>query len=88
MELLRPDLTIFLDITPEESMRRVARRGETERYETADKQTRIRENYYKLFERFGAQEHLVIVKSEEEKERTQANVRRAVWSLFGGRNDG
>lgn len=88
MELLRPDLTIFLDITPEESMRRVARRGETERYETADKQTKIRENYYKLFERFGARENLVIVKSEEEKERTQANVRRAVWSLFGGRNDG
>ena len=88
MELLRPYFTIFLAITPDETMRRVARRGETERYETADKQTKIRENYYKLFERFGAQEHLVIVRSEAEKERTQANVRKAVWSLFGGRNDG
>ena len=84
MELIRPDLTVFLDIPPEESMRRVSRRGETERYETAEKQRAIRDNYYRLFERFGEREHLVVVRSEEEKEKTQANVRKAVLALFGG----
>ena len=84
MELIRPDLTVFLDVPPEESMRRVSRRGETERYETAEKQRAIRDNYYRLFERFGEREHLVVVRSEEEKEKTQANVRKALLALFGG----
>lgn len=85
MQFIRPDLTVFLDLAPEESMRRVSRRGETERYETSEKQKAIRENYYRLFESCAERENLVIIKSEEDKERTQANVRKAICTLFGGR---
>lgn len=82
MELLRPDLVIFLDITPEESMKRVARRNERERYETLEKQMKIRNKFFEVFERYKDVENIVIVRSEEEKERTQQSVRRAADALF------
>lgn len=82
MSLLRPDLTIFLDLPVEESMRRVARRGETERYETTERQMRIRNKYFDIFRMFAGQEKIAIVKSEEEKERTQASVRAAADALY------
>ena len=85
MQLLRPDLTVFLDLPPEDGMARVARRGETERYETLEKQRGIREKYFEMFRRFGKDETVAIVRSEAEKECTQANVRAAVMPLFGGK---
>ncbi len=81
-ELLRPDLTVFIDLPSEESMKRVARRGETERYETTEKQKKIRERFYEAFKRF-PDEKVVIVASEAEKEETQAKIRAAVLPLFG-----
>ena len=79
MSLLRPDLTIFLDLPAEESMRRVARRGETERYETMDRQKRIRDKYFDIFRMFEGRENVAVIRSEEDKERTQANIRAAVF---------
>ena len=81
-ELMRPDLTIFIDLSSEESMRRVARRNEAERYETVEKQQKIRERFFKAFERF-PEEKVAIVVSEEQKEATQAKIRKAVLPLFG-----
>ena len=84
MNMLRPDLTIFLDLPAEESMKRVSRRGETERYETMDKQKRIRDKYFDVFRMFAGRENIAVIRSEEEKERTQANIRQEVGKLFGG----
>lgn len=80
-ELLRPDLTLFLDLPSEESMKRVSRRGEAERYETAEKQKKIRERFYKAFE-FFPDERVAIVASEEDKEETQKKIREVVLPLF------
>ncbi len=76
-EKLKPDLTIFLDLSSEESMNRVLRRGETDRYETAERQIKIRNRYFELFKRF-PEENVVIIHSEADKDRTQANIREAV----------
>ena len=81
-EFMKPDLTIFIDLPSEESMRRVARRREAERYETVEKQKKIRERFFKAFERF-PEEKVAIVVSEDEKEKTQAKIREAVLPLFG-----
>ncbi len=83
MQLLRPDLVIFLDVTTEESMRRVGRRVEKERYETFEKQRKIRDQYFEVFERYKGVENIAVIKSEEEKGRTQENIRRAADALFG-----
>ena len=83
MNAVRPDLTIFLDLTTEESFRRVARRGETERYETLERQRLIRERYFALFDKFRERDHIVIIESDENKEVTQANIRAAALKLWG-----
>ena len=79
--LLKPDLTVYIDIAAEDAMKRVARRGETERYETVEKQKNIRENYMALFERF-PDERVVVIKSMENKEETQKKVREAVEGVL------
>lgn len=80
-EILPPDLTVFIDLPSEESMKRVARRGETERYETREKQKKIRDRFFEAFKRF-PDEKVVIVAGEAEKEGTQAKIRQAVLPLF------
>ena len=82
MEELRPDLTIFIDLSPEEGMARVSRRGETERYETLERQKKIREKYFEMFERF-KDENVKIVKSEPDKELTQAHIRKIIDLEYG-----
>ena len=81
-EMMRPDLTVFIDLSSEESMKRVARRNEAERYETMEKQKRIRERFFEAFKYF-PEEKIAIITSEEEKEKTQAKIREAVLPLFG-----
>ena len=84
MELLRADLTIYLDVDPEEGMRRVGRRSEKERYETLEQQKRIREKYFEVFKQFGDKENIAVVKSRQSKEETQERLRRLADELFGG----
>ncbi len=81
-ELLKPDLVVFIDLSPEDAMQRVMRRGETERYESLEKQKKIRERFLKTFALF-PDENVRIVKSEEDKAVTQNNVRQKVNELFG-----
>lgn len=83
MEQLSPDLVVFLDLTAEESMERVNRRKNRERYETPERQQKIRENYIKIFENSKYRERVAVIRSEAEKQATQQNVRRAVDRLFG-----
>ncbi len=83
MEALRPDLVIYIDLPPEDGMKRVARRGETDRYETIEKQKKIYDNYMEVFSRFGKGENVVTVKSENDKGFTQEHIRKAVDKLFG-----
>ncbi len=82
MKMLRPDLVIFLDLTPEEGMKRVSRRNEKERYETLERQKKIREKFFEAFEKYKGVENIAVIKSEEDKGRTQANIRRAADALF------
>lgn len=83
MEAVRPDLTLFLDLNVEESMGRVGRRGETERYETVERQRAIRARYYALFGEFAERDHIKIIQSEADKTATQEHIRREADKLFG-----
>ncbi len=84
---LCPDLTLFIDASPEECMRRVLRRGETERYETTEKLTRIRSRYFQLFDSM-PEMHVSVVASMENKEDTQAQLRALADALFASGGNG
>ena len=52
-EIRKPDLCIFLDLSPEESMKRITAsrgEGEIEIYETLDQLTRIRKTFLSVFD--------------------------------------
>jgi len=77
-QLLKPDLTVFLDIAPELFNERIIARGTTERYETTELLRTVRNNYFKAFELL-PDEKVVIVDNcvgvEEAAERIFAAVR-------------
>ena len=83
MEQMRPDLVIYIELTAEAGMERVGKRSERERYETLEKQKKIRERYLRAFEKRAAQESIAVIKSERDKECTQEKIRAAVNGLFG-----
>jgi len=61
-EILHPDLCIFLDLTPEESMERIARRhGTQEIYETVEKLTAVREKFFRVFEELKDTDRICVV---------------------------
>lgn len=64
-EILRPDLCIFLDLTPEQSMARINRGRVThEIYETQERLTRVRNQFYRVFERLRDVDKICVVNAD------------------------
>lgn len=58
-ELLRPDLNIFIDVAPEECMRRInANRSTTELFENLDNLRNVREKYMEAFSKLKHEENI------------------------------
>ncbi|MBV6453423.1 MAG: Thymidylate kinase [Bacteroidia bacterium] len=61
-ELIKPDITIFIDADPEICMQRLKdKRHSLEMYETLDNLKKVRENYFKAFDKLKSSEQIVIV---------------------------
>jgi len=62
MELRKPDLVVFIDVAPEECMRRIgANRSEVSIYETLPRLERIRERYFAAFSRLEGVQNIAVV---------------------------
>lgn len=79
--LLRPDLTLFLDIPPERFLSRIENRSETERYEKLEVLKRVRENYFAAFEKF-PDENVAVIDNDKPLAEAAQDVYLAVKSLF------
>lgn len=77
-ELAKPALHIFLDVPAEISMSRVESRGEKELFEQLERQQRVRENFFYLFERFGNDENILILDGTREPDTIAADILEAV----------
>ena len=61
-EIMRPDVCIFLDLTPEQSMARINRnRATQEIYENEEKLTQVRNQFYRVFEQLRERYNIQIV---------------------------
>ena len=83
-QICRPDLCIFLDLTPEESLARIEARGEAkEIYETREKLAAVRAKFMQTFDRLRERDRIVTVSAAGSIEETQAAIREAVGKTLG-----
>lgn len=77
-ELAKPDLHIFLDVPCEISMERVKNRGETELFEQLERQRKIRDNFFILFEKLKDTENVFIVDGTKSPNEIAQEIRKKV----------
>ncbi len=84
-EIRHPDLCIFLDLSPEESMRRITRdREQIEIYEKAETLTKFRARYMDVFDRLRARgEQIEIIDASGNIEQTADAINAAILKHFG-----
>lgn len=83
-EIRRPDLCIFLDLSPEESMKRITKgRTQTEIYEKADTLTKVRARYMDVFQKLSAHgEQIEIIDASGNIEQTAEAINAAIKKHF------
>ena len=80
--ILKPDMTLFIDVDPEKCLERIQQRGSTlEMYEKIDIMKQVRKNYFKAFEKLKDQEKVAIINGEQEPEKVAVAVWKAVENL-------
>ncbi len=81
-DILRPDLCIFLDLTPEESMERISRgRVTQEIYETRDRLEKVRNRFLDVLESLRETERICTVNAARPIEAIHADIREIVASV-------
>ena len=74
-DALRPDCTIFIDITPQTAMERIlANRDTVEIYETEEKLTKVRDAYFAAFEKMKNCETVKIINGERPVDEIAAEI--------------
>ena len=78
-EIRRPDLCIFLDLTPEQSMERIGKgRVTTEIYENTERLERVRRQFYDVFETLKDSDRICVVNAA----RTVEEIHEEIWKLI------
>ena len=83
-EILRPDLTVFIDVEPRICIDRIKKnRSRFDMYEKLDIMEEVRANYYKAFDRLKDEEQIVVVDGNAGMDHVGQAVRKAVSELLG-----
>lgn len=80
-EMMKPDLHILIDLSPDEAIKRIGSRGEFELYEKYDRLVKVRDNYYKAIGILGGSENVVVIDGSG----TEAEVAERVLTAFNER---
>ena len=82
-ELLRADLTIYIDIAPEVSMERInSSRGSKELYETIDNLINVRNNYLAAIEQLKLEERIFITDGSRSPQLIAADIWNEISKAF------
>ena len=77
--LLRPDINIFIDISPEISLKRIAKsRHSMELFETLDNLRQVKDKYYEAIEKLKDQERVFITDGNREPEAIFEDIRKEI----------
>jgi len=83
-EILRPDINIFIDVSPEISMQRLhANRDNIELFETLDSLQKVRAKYMEAFEKLKAVENIFTVDGNRSTELIAQDIWQKVASMLG-----
>jgi dTMP kinase len=83
-DLLRPDLNIYIDITPEESMRRLNKgRDSIELYESIENLRQVKEKYFEAFEILREKENVSVVNGNRQEKEIADDIWNEVSKLVG-----
>lgn len=78
-DLLRPDLNIYIDVSPETSMERLKKgRNTLELYETKENLKGVREMYFTAFEKLKTKENIFITDGNRKTEAIAEDIRQEV----------
>lgn len=79
LELLKPDLTIFIDVPPELCFERISsKRTYLEMYESIENLKMVREKYYEAFDIISSNDRPVIIDGEKSIE----DIHQMIWDLI------
>ncbi len=84
-DIRKPDMCIFLDLTPEKSMERIysgRSADQIEIYETKDYLTSIRARFYNCIETLKDSENIVVINADGTVEEVAAQIEKAVMNLY------
>jgi len=82
-DILKPDVTIFIDITPETAMERISKgRESTELFETKERLTLVREKYMEAFDKLKDKENILIIDGNKSPEEISDEVWSKIKHLF------
>jgi len=83
-DLLRPDLNIYIDISPEESMKRLNKgRATIELYESLENLKKVKEKYFEAFELLGEAEKISIIDGHRPEKEISNDIWDEVSKLVG-----
>lgn len=82
-EIRHPDICLFLDLTPEESMKRISRgRESTEIYENTEMLTKVRASFMKVIEDLGERDKIRIIDASSDIESVSERIFEAVKEVL------
>jgi dTMP kinase len=83
-DLLRPDLNIYIDISPEESMKRLNKgRDSIELYESTENLRQVKEKYFEAFELLADKEKISVINGNRPEKEIANDIWREVSKLVG-----
>jgi len=83
-DLLRPDLNIYIDISPEESMKRLNKgRAAIELYESIENLKKVKEKYFEAFELVRGMEKISVIDGNRSEKEISNDIWKEVSKLVG-----
>lgn len=84
-DLLRPTATLFIDVSPEQALERIAQnRTGIELFETRERLTRTREQYFKAFELQDGLEKIIFIRGSRDIDAVAQDIWERVRPFFSG----